>query len=189
METAFGWLGQIFEALLQFIPRIVIVRNTHQAIKWKVRGKVIAIPRGRRTWYWPLVTELETIVVARQTSDVRTQVLMTRDRKQVVAGAMVIYWIDDVVKAIGEKNWDVDSTVNDIVMAVVSEEVTSKTLDELLDGIAEGREGEFYKDFTENCRRQLTQFGVKVIRARFTDFSTCRVYKVLGSETSYQGEQ
>ena len=189
METAFGWLGQIFEALLQFIPRIVIVRNTHQAIKWKVRGKVVAIPRGRRTFYWPFLTDLETIVVARQTTDVRTQVLMSKDRKQIVAGAMVVFWIDDVVKAIGEQNWDVEGTVEDIVMSVVSEEITSKTLDELLDGIAEGKGGGFYRDFTGNCRSQLAPFGVKVLRARFTDFSTCRVYKVLGSETSYKGEE
>ena len=189
METAFGWLGQIFDALLQFVPRILIVRNTHQAVKWKRGGKVVAVERGRRTTYWPLLTEVETIVVARQTTDVRTQVLMSRDRKQVVAGAMVVFWIDDVIQAIGERNWDVESTVTDIVMSVVSEEITSKTLDELLDGIAEGKDGDFYKAFTENCRKQLAQFGVKVLRARFTDFSTCRVYKVLGNETAYQGDE
>lgn len=182
METAFGWLGQIFDALLQIVPRILIVRNTHQAVKWKVRGKVVAVDRGRRTIYWPLLTDVELFVVARQTCDIRTQVLMTKDQKQVVAGAMVVYWIDDIIKAIGERNWDVGQTIEDITMAVVAEEITSKALDELLDGISHGRNGDFYKELTLNCRGQLAQFGVKVLRVSFTDFSTCRVYKVLGSD-------
>jgi len=184
METAFGWLGQIFEGLLQFIPRIVIVRNTHQAVKWKVGGKLVEINRGRRTWYWPLLTDIETIVIARQTVNFATQVLMTKDQKQVVAGGFVVYHINDVIQAIGEKNWDVDSTVSDITMAAILEEVMQQKLDGLLESISLGVEGEFTKKLTANCRKQLRQFGVYVDRAGLTDFSTCRVYKVLGADTS-----
>ena len=182
METAFGWLGQIFEAILQFIPRLVIVRNTHQAVKWKTRGRVVAIERGRRTWYWPLVTEIETIVIARQTLNLATQCLMTKDQKQVVAGGFIVYHINDVLQAIGERNWDVESTVGDISMAAIVEEIMQKNLDDLLIQVAAGFSGEFNKRLTESCRRQLRQFGVYVDRAGLTDFSICRVYKVLGSD-------
>ncbi len=184
MENAFGWLGQIFEALLQFIPRIVIIRNTHQAVKWKVGGKLVAINKGRRTWYWPLLTDIETIVVARQTVNLATQVLMTKDQKQVVAGGFVVYHISDVIQAIGERNWDVESTVGDITMAAIVEEIMQQHLNDLLKSISLGIEGEFNKKLTDNCRKQLRQFGVYVDRAGLTDFSTCRVYKVLGADIS-----
>lgn len=189
METAFGWLGQIFEALLQFIPRLIIVRNTHQAVKWKMGGKVVPIEKGRRTWYWPLVTDVETIVVARQTINLATQCLMTSDQKQVVAGGFVVYHINDVVQAIGERNWDVESTVGDISMAAIVEEVMQHELDDLLESISLGMQGDFNKKLTDNCRKQLRQFGVYVDRAGLTDFSTCRVYKVLGADMSRIAEE
>lgn len=182
MNTAFGWLGQIIETALSFFPQLMIVRNTHEAVKWKVFGRVVAVSGGRRTWYWPLVTDIDTIVVARQTSDLPTQVLMTKDRESVVVGAMVVFWINDVVKAIGEKNWDVESVVLDITKAVVVEEVMGRTLDELLTSQAEGRQGDFCKQLTANCRKQLAPFGVHVHRATLTDFSKCRVHKILGSD-------
>jgi regulator of protease activity HflC (stomatin/prohibitin superfamily) len=182
METAFGWLGQIFEAMLTLVPRITIVRNTHAAVKWKTKGRVVAIPGGRRTFYWPLLTEIEKIVVARQTINLATQCLMTKDQKQVVAGGYVVCHINDVIKAIGEKNWDVDSTVGDIVMGTILEVVMQHTLEELMDGIADGKTGRFMQGLTDACNKDLRQFGVYVNRAGLTDFATCRVYKVLGSD-------
>jgi regulator of protease activity HflC (stomatin/prohibitin superfamily) len=182
METAFGWLGQIFEAMLQFIPRLVIVRNTHQAVKWKPGGKVVPIAQGRRTWYWPWLTEIDTIVVARQTLNLATQCLMTSDHKTIVVGGFIVYHINDVVKAIGERNWDVESTVSDITMSAILESVMQEELDYLMSSVAEGIDGEFNKALTDNSRKQLRQFGVYVDRAGLTDFSTCRVHKILGSD-------
>lgn len=178
---AFAWLGQIFESILQFIPRIALVRNTHQGVKWKRRGKVIPINGGRCTIYWPLLTDFETIVCARQTVNLPTQCLMTNDHKQVVVGGFVVYHIADVVKAIGERNWDVESTVGDITMAAIVEEVMQRACDDLTNQVAEGG---FNEALTNNCRKQLRQFGVYIDRAGLTDFSTCKVYKVLGGDIS-----
>ena len=182
METAFSWIGQIFEGLLQFIPRLIICRNTHAGVKWKLGGKSVSIKSGSRVVYWPLLTEVELIVVARQTANFSTQVLMTNDEKQVVAGAFVVYHIIDVVQAIGERNWDVESTVADITMAAIVEEIMQRSLDDLREQIAEGAEGEFCRSLTENCRKQLRQYGVRVDRAGLTDFSTCKVYRMMGND-------
>jgi len=181
MDLAFGWIGTIFEALLQMVPRLVIVRNTHAAVKWKTRGRMVAIPGGRRTLYWPLVTEIEKIVTARQPVDLEKQSLMTQDRKPVVVGGYVVCHINDVLKAIGEKNWDVDSTIAEIVSACVVVSVMQHTFDELMDGIAAGPEGKFMQHLTGECRRQLRQYGVYIDRAGITDFTTCRVYNVIGN--------
>jgi regulator of protease activity HflC (stomatin/prohibitin superfamily) len=182
MDLAFGWIGQIFEALLQMVPRLIIIRNTHACVKWKTRGRTIAIPGGRRTFYWPLVTDIERIVVARQTINLATQCLMTKDDKQVVVGGYIVCHVNDVLKAIAEKNWDVDSTVGDITMATMVGVVMKHTLSELMDGIAAGPNGEFMEHLTGECRRQLRMYGVYIDRAGITDFATCRVYKILGAE-------
>jgi hypothetical protein len=77
MESAFAWLGQLFETFYKFIPHILIVRATHGGVKW-VRGRnVKALPSGLH-WYWPLTTEVEVIVTARQTLAIPDQVLAKR---------------------------------------------------------------------------------------------------------------
>jgi len=181
MDVAFGWLGQIFEALLQLIPRIVIVRNTHQAIKWKRGGKVVSIPGGRRTWYWPLMTDLELIVVARQAADIESVSLMTKDKERVAVGVVTVYSIYDVIMAVGEQNYDVEKTVIEITQAATVVEIMKRTLAELLEGIAEGEDGDFARSLTKNCRRQLKRYGVHVDRAGLTEFSTANVHRVIGS--------
>lgn len=125
--------------------------------------------------YWPVISE---IVTARQTLDLPRQVLLTKDRQQVVVGTLVVYRIRDIVRAIGERNWDVDTTVADITRAAITKVVNASALNELADTQAiEAR-------LTKECRRQLRQLGVYVHRTALTDFSTCRVYKVLADGKS-----
>jgi hypothetical protein len=88
-----------------------------------------------------------------------------------------------VVKAIGEKNWDVDDTVANIALAAVVEVVTSHTLDELLEGVSEGRNSKVNRSLTITCRKQLRQFGVQIQRCGITDFAESKAYRLVGDET------
>lgn len=181
MESLLGLLGEVVDAIFSVIPRRIIIRATHQGVKWRYGKIPIAVGPGIE-WYWPLVTEMDLMVVARQTLNLPTQVLMTRDKKQVVVGAFIVYKISDIVQAIGERNWDVESTVADITQAAIVEEIMSRDLDDLLAGISEGKNSELNKALTANCKTELRQFGVHVGRAGLTDFATCRVHKVLGGD-------
>jgi regulator of protease activity HflC (stomatin/prohibitin superfamily) len=125
---------------------------------------------------------MDQIVVARQTLNLPTQTLMTRDKQQIIVGAFVVYNIKDAVQAIGERNWDVESTVGDITQAAIVEEITKRTLDELLEGVSGGRDSNLSKALTGNCRKQLRPFGVRVWRCGLTDFSTSRVYRLIGND-------
>lgn len=178
MESAFAWLGQVIEALLSFIPRLILVRATHQGVKWKYGKRAIRLNPGLH-FYWPLVSDYELIVTARQTLNLPTQSLMTKDRKQVVVGSVIVFRIKDAVEAIGERNWDVDSTLRDITQAAVVEVVASSTLDELLTGIAQG-DSDLIKKLTETVRKELRQFGVYIGQAKFSDFSTSKVFNIMG---------
>jgi len=178
METAFAWLGQIFEAVLKFVPRIVIVRATHAGVKWRMGAKVQAMPPGLH-WYWPLTTDVEILVTARQTNNVPMQVLMTKDRVKLVAGTVVVFKIRDIVQAIGKNNWDVDTTVNDITQAALAGVIAESTFDELLTGLSSG---DLNTKLTHTVRKELRQFGVFVSRCKLGNFADCRVYKLVTTE-------
>jgi len=171
----FSWLSDIILAILEIVPRRVIVRSTHRGVKWRMRRGPVELKPGLR-WWWPLTSEIEVIPVARQTLNTSTQALMTRDGKQVVAGGVVVYSIQDIVKAIGERNYDVDETVNDISQAALVEVVTTWNLDELLENIT----GKVEEDLTATCRKALRCYGVYVSRAALTDFSEARAINLLG---------
>lgn len=169
------WLNDIVQALLQFVPRLVIVRATHGGVKWRW-GRYVKEMKPGWHWYWPLTTDVEVIVTARQTYNTHPQALMTSDMKQVVVGGVIIYKIPDIVQAIGERNWDVDTTINDIAQAAIVEVVTKWKLDDLLHEIS----GKVEADLTDACKKQLRQFGVSVRRAALNNFSVCRSLNILG---------
>ncbi|CAK9072284.1 SPFH domain-containing protein [Durusdinium trenchii] len=128
--------------------------------------------------YWPIVTEIDVIVVARQTLKVTGQVLTTLDGKEVVVGTVVVYRIHDVVKAIGKKNWDVDSTLSDITEAATMDVVASTTFEDILAGIGNGMIAD---RLTKACRSELRRYGVYVSRARMSDFARCKVHKLVNT--------
>lgn len=169
MGTAFAWLGQIFEAFLEFIPRRVIIRATEGGVKWSLWREPKEMKPGIRI-YWPLISDIEVLIVARQTINTPTQSLMTKDGKTVVAGGVVVYNINDVVQAIGKLNWSPEDTAGDIAQAAIVEVVSRWDCSKLLANIS----GEVEEQLTETCRKQLRQFGVYVSRAALVDFSTVR---------------
>lgn len=170
---ALSWIGELVSALGRLVPRLVIVRSTHGGVKWRRGHKIQKMAPGMHI-FWPVTTEIDIIVTARQTINLPTQALTTKDGHQVVIGALVVYRIRDIIRAIGERNWDVDTTVADIGMAAVTGVVARATLAELRDIEA------IEEKLTAACRRQLRRFGVAVSRMRLTDNAQCRTFKVLG---------
>lgn len=177
------WLSDIVTALLEIVPRRVIIRATHAGVKWGLRGRPVELKPGWR-WYWPLISSVEIIPVARQTLDLPTQALLSKDGKQVIASGVVVYSIQDIVKAIGERNFDVDATVSDISQAVIVEVMTTWKFCDLFENIG----GRVKEDLTGACRKQLRCFGVYVHRVALTDFSSCRSLNLLGVNLSIVGE-
>ncbi len=90
MESAFAWLSQLIETLYKFVPHILIIRATHGGVKW-VRGKRIRLLSPGLHFYWPLTTEVEVVVTARQTLAIPDQVMATKDGKKVVVKTLVVY--------------------------------------------------------------------------------------------------
>lgn len=169
MEAAFAWLGQIFEALLQLVPRRVIIRATEGGVKWSLWREPIEMKPGIR-FYWPLITDIEVDTVARQSFNTPTQPLQTRDGKEVVAGGVVVYHVNDVVQAWGKQNHDPANTAQDIVQAVIADVVSRHEHEFILEEMF----GKIEEEITAKARKQLRQFGVYVGRAGLAAFSTTR---------------
>jgi regulator of protease activity HflC (stomatin/prohibitin superfamily) len=182
MEAAFAWLGQIFEALLKFFPRVTIVRATHAGVKWRWGYKVLPMNPGLHVW-WPLVTDIEVVPIARQTISLPVQVQTTKDGKKAVIGTIVVYRIYDIVSAIGKRNWDVDSTVNDISQGAIARVIATHTFDEIMQGMADGS---IVKRLTHGVRRELRSFGIRVMQAKIVDLAECRVWKLVTNDNGHR---
>ena len=178
MESAFAWLSQLVETFYKFVPHILIVRATHHGVKW-VRGKHIKPLNPGLHFWWPLTTEVEVIVTARQTLAIPDQVLATKDGKKVVVKTLVVYKIRDIVHAIGKVNWDVDTTINDLTQSAVVRVVATHTYDEIMKGIADDS---MTTTLTHAVRKELRQFGVYVVRSKLVDFAECKVFKLLTNQ-------
>jgi len=176
MDSAFAWIGQIMEWLGKFFPRLLIVRRTHAGVKFVQGAKVVKLNPGIH-FYWPLITEVEVMPVVRQTHNLVTQTLTTKDDVSVIIGAVVIYEINDIIAAKSE-NWDIDDTVSDITQMAVMKIVSNWTYNDLRDQLGDKVENELGIE----TRRQLKPFGIKVLRCGASDFGKCRVFRVISDE-------
>ena len=171
----FSWLSDIFNGILQFIPRPVIVRATHGGVCWVFGSKIKELKPGWR-WVWPLIMDWDIIPVARQTTTLNNQGLITKDKQKVQVSGIVVFSINDIIQAIGQRNYDADTTIDDIASAAIAKVVTNWNFNDLLNELTKKVE----KELTETCQRQLRQVGVRVHRCCFTDFSDCRIHKIMG---------
>jgi len=177
------WFVQLFETFFSVFPRLMLIRTTHKGIKWRHGNNVSCLDPGLH-WYWPIVSDIDVVVVARRPLNLPSQVLMTKDKHPVALGGFVVFWINDVVKAYGERNWDVEQTVGEISTAAIVETVMQNNLDDLLAGIASGPESDLMTNLTESCKKATRQYGVAVQRCGLTDFCTCQTFKLLGDGAS-----
>ncbi len=53
-------------------------------------------------WYWPVVTTYKLMATVRQTQRIQSKVIMTKDMRTVTVGALVTYYVDDVVSAVAK---------------------------------------------------------------------------------------
>jgi len=167
-----SWLSETMNAFRAFFPRREIIRHTHAGVKWSFWRKPKSLRPGVM-WYWPLISDVEIIPVARQPHASSIQSLTTFDGTEVAVAATVAYSINDIIKAIGHKNFDIDETIGERTRVAVASIVMGSKYEDLL---AEDVE----KELTCRCRKQLRPYGVTVSSASLTDFTTCRPLNLIG---------
>jgi regulator of protease activity HflC (stomatin/prohibitin superfamily) len=121
-----------------------------------------------------VVTTYALTVTVRQTQMVQSRVVMTKDLRTVIVGALVTYFVDDVVAAVA-KIADLASDVIERSQGAIFAEVSERTLEE----IQADRVG-FNKNLTERVSKTLNGYGVQVLQAQLTEFAPCRAFAITG---------
>lgn len=172
---AFEWLSELMRWLGKFIPRPIVVRYTHAGVKFKWGHTVVVLNPGVHV-YFPLTTDIEIIPVARQTiKPKRTQSLMTKDGQEISIGLVVKYCIDDIEAALAE-NYEINDTIEDVTSTAATEVIVKYDFDFIHKNLMT----QIQPQITESVSDELAEHGVRVKSIGVTDFTTNKVYKILG---------
>lgn len=178
MDSALAWVGQIADWAGAFIPRWIVLRSTHGAVKF-VRGVPHTVDGPCILWYWPIITEVKTFPTVRTANDLKSQTVVTTDDKTIVVSGMIIYEVRDV-GAILATTFDAEETIMDICLCVVHDTVCALSWDDIK---AQQRDGRLDRALRREAAHQLERYGVKVLRLSLTDLAPCRVLKVVQATT------
>jgi regulator of protease activity HflC (stomatin/prohibitin superfamily) len=169
MDHALGWLGDIVRGLLTLVPRLVIVRSTHEGVRFKMGHKAIRMRPGIH-WYWPLTTEISVVPTKLQPCNLQAQRIVTKDGITVVVGGVVQYEIEDVVSAV-TKCWCHDTMIKDVAMAAIAAVIPRHNYEEFRTS-----RRKVNMALTKQLRRDLDGFGVRVRWVRLSDLAPCWVF-------------
>lgn len=173
MDKALGWVGEIFQTLLKFLPWLVVVPATSKGVAF-ARGYKIKVWEPGVHWYWPLVTSYKVMMTVRQTQMIKSKVVMTRDMKTVLVGALVTYHIDDIVSALA-KIADLPSDIMERSLEAILEVISERTLEEI-----QSSRPVLNRALTDKVATALNGYGVCVIQAQLTEFAPCRALSING---------
>ena len=168
MEHVFAWLGDIFQRLIDLIPRLIVINSIEGGVAW-VRGKPRPIRPGRLFLYWPFWTEICILPVNRQTIDLRAQAYCTADDVPFLASGIVVYEIRDAMKAALAAH-DLDEAIRDLSMAALIRQLRAKSWKDVYEQrltIDESIRGEL--------RRLLRDWGVDIRCFFLSDLAPCTV--------------
>jgi hypothetical protein len=127
-------------------------------------------------FYWPKLTEIDILPTVRQTENLLEQSLTTSDGISITCSATVIYRVPDINLALC-KTWDFSSTIRDIAQLAVVEVITTKTLEETLQGM---QEKTLAKELTRRVRANLRGYGVFVMEAFFAEETRATAHRLFG---------
>lgn len=167
-------LSQAIHFITAFIPRMGIMLASHRGIRYR-QGKHVSEITPGIYWYWPLFTEIHARAIKRQTVSVPTQTVYAKCKLSISAGCVVVFEINDIIKALYE-TWEIDETIVDEAEALLGQVI----------GAIEDPETsitDLNRTLTHEMRRRLARYGVSVKRANLRDFAPSKVYRVIGRES------
>jgi regulator of protease activity HflC (stomatin/prohibitin superfamily) len=176
MDSALAWVGQIAEWIGKFFPRWVIVPVNYGGVKYVRGSRVIACAPGIH-WYWPATTIFDNYPTARQTDNLPSQTMRTVDGKVITVSGMVIYDVSDIVKLLAETHSPM-MAIRDISLAAIHSVCCVMTLDELH---TEQRRGTLDTKLKNAAKKQLEDYGVRVMKVQLTDLAESRVLRLVQS--------
>lgn len=174
------WLNDIFQAILKFVPRIIIVKVTHAGLKYRYGSEITELRHNNGLFYtgihfyWPLVTEYDLIPIKRQTVELRQQNLCTADNQTVGVSGILVYEIFDIQSVLTEW-YDYDDNISELPLATIKAIITKHKFDYI-----QSNSSSIDNEITQKLRNQLEPFGVDIIKVTLSDFVPLNVYSIWG---------
>lgn len=201
MELAFAWIGKIADWIGQWIPRWSLLDTTEAAIlyrgylcslslrQWCARRfyttaydgtmRVILCPPGIH-FYWPAHSTFIAYPTAMQTDRLETQTMESSDGKTFIVSGTLTYSVEHLEMLIPTTH-SAARTVVDLAMTALHDVCCDMTWEELR---VEQRKGTLKTKLKNAAQRQLTEYGVKVIKLQLMNLSPARVLKISQSVAS-----
>ena len=183
MESAFAWLGQIFEWFGRFLPRWEIITTAEGWIKW-VGGSKVKTGGAGVVFYWPARTIFKKVNVVRDSINCNAQTLTLPSGDTMLVEAVVIYRISDLAKLAATT--EPFSTIADETMGAVLyalEEYESWGAIRTASIRRKGqRDSDFNRRMRDEVQKSLTPYGVDVIGVNLQNKAKCRVLKLVNSQ-------
>lgn len=179
METALAWVGQIASWIGQWIPRWNILDTTEGACKF-VRGKRVVVCTAGIHFWWPATTVFITYPTARQTDRLETQTMESKDGKTFMVSGTLTYQVEDLGKLLPYTHSATKNTI-DTAMTALHDVCCDFTWDELQ---LEQRRGTIKTKLRNEAQKQLSEYGIKVLKLQLNSLARCRVIKVSQSTSS-----
>ena len=177
MDQAFAWIGAIIEWVGRFIPRLVILIPSLGAVKYtglRHGMRVTAHGAGLHI-YWPLVSVWDVYPVVRQTDDLSTQSITTSDGKTIAAAGLITYEVYDLLKLL-PTTFEPAKAISEITLTSIHDVLSRMTWEQIM--LEQGK-GTLETKLRNQAKKQLDDYGVRVLRLQLTDLAPSRVIKLI----------
>lgn len=174
---ALDWIGKIIEWIGSFIPRLLHIKLTHAGVMF-TRANAKTIGPGIHV-YIPFWSSPEIYPTKRQTLNLPSQVLTTKDLKSILIDVAVVYDIKDIYKALVD-TYDLETTIRDISQGTVKDSVVEFTFEEI-----NNEQRELDESITKDITEALEPYGINVVKAFITDLSAVRVFRIAQSTNNF----
>ena len=138
MSFGLDWINDVALWFGDLIPTWELLPVTDGGVKFKPGGKVEILVPGNIYWYWPATTQVKEIETKRQTLTFG-QRLTTKDEVTVQCNTVIVFTINDVLKALVDTS-DFEDTVGEVAQKLTIKPIMSRTFVQILTDMADSNE-------------------------------------------------
>ncbi len=169
------FLNDFFTWLVTYFPNLDLMQANYGGVRFRRGGKVKEIKPGLYV-YWPLITTVKEIQVKRQSIEVQ-QELTTKDGITVMVKTVIVFTVEDVMKALVD-TVDFDDTTEEMGQKGTVHAVMSRDFSQIVVDMVSSND--IRNEVTQGARSALRPFGVKVEDAFISSFGKTTIFSHAG---------
>jgi len=165
------WLTQFLDKILAFVPRVWLVQPNEGGVRTTCGKRVRSLNPGIYV-YWPLIQEMQSVIVVQQIKDVRCQSVATRDGTDLAVSGAIKYRVKNAEWAILRVQ-DYDQTLQTLAMGIITRYINERDYETCRN--VRDIEETVLKGIREDARG----WGIDVMSVYITDLGRTRNIRLL----------